>query len=100
MKHILTIDESIGLLPDGKTIHTFISSSGGVLVGSHWDREDIIKLISGEFRPELSGQIAKGMNHGMAVFRQYIGYLFIETNMEKLSKLESEIIGQLQKEAK
>ncbi len=96
MKYLLTTDEAIALLPEGETIHTFMSSSGGVLVGADWDREEIIKLLSGQYKPELSGPSAKSMKHGIAVFRQYTGNLFIETNMDKLAKLESEIVNQLQ----
>lgn len=95
MKYLLTTDEAIALLPDGQTVHTFMSPAVNTLVGADWTRDEIIELVT-KCETQLSGEAAKGMKHGIAAFRPKIGFVFIETNMEKLAKLESEIVNQLQ----
>lgn len=99
MKYQLSTSEAIDLLPTGKTIHTFMSPTGGVLIGADWDSEDVVKLVT-ECETQLSGSMAKGMKHGMAAFKPNVGFIFIETNMNKLEELESNAVKQLQKESK
>jgi len=74
----LTYEEAVAMLPDGDTIHTF-SNPVGVLLGVDFDRKTILEYLrKGE--PELAGECATDMNHGIAVTRQgYDGFLFIET---------------------
>lgn len=75
----LTADEAIAMLPDGEMLHTFRSPGANILLGCDWARDEIIDLLrTGE--PELSGEQATAMKHGLVVWSN--GYLFIETKGE------------------
>lgn len=76
---ILTADEAIAMLPDGGTVHTFRQPAPGMLVGTDWDRDEVIAHI-GFHGAELSGPTATGMGHGL-VIRDLVGVLFVETKM-------------------
>lgn len=71
----LTVDEAIGMLPDGEDVHTF--RQGGMMLGADWSREDLISEIRATDRRVLTGDVATGMGHGMAIWSR--GWLFIET---------------------
>ncbi len=74
----LTPEEAIAMLPDDEMIHTFRQPSPWYpeLLGCDWTREEIVELMrTGE--PELSGEVATGLGHGLAVFAG--GWMFVET---------------------
>ena len=73
----LTYDEAVGMLPDGDTIHTFRSGTG-ILLGVDHPRKSLLEKLKAH-KIELSGQLAKSMNHGIALIDDN-GPLFIETN--------------------
>ncbi len=73
----LSYDEAVAMLPDKETIHVFTNPGMGILVGADWDRESLLKVLA-EHRPELSGQVATEMKHGLCVQDHY-PLLFIET---------------------
>jgi hypothetical protein len=76
-REVVTYDEAVAMLPDGDSIHTFIESMSGVLLGADWERDEILKVLkAGE--PERTGPAASGMNHGLAVITPG-RRLFIET---------------------
>lgn len=90
IKRYLTFEEAVSLLPEGETIHTFIS--GPVLIGADWSREDILdKLYKSTI--ELTGPNARGMGHGIAAYKfgskYYEELLLIETDAEKLAEFEA-----------
>lgn len=65
--YTLTYDQAVALLPGDERIHTFVNPAG-MLVGADWDREDILALLR-DGRPELSGDQASAMGHGLVAFR-------------------------------
>jgi hypothetical protein len=78
----LTFDEAVALLPDGDDIHTFLDSPIG-LIGADWRRQQILDLFC-EGQPELSGERATAMRHGLVVQRDADdgGPVFIATKRE------------------
>ena len=90
----LTAEEAINLLPEGNKIHTTFNPGVGVLLGADWDREDLIKKIRDSEYREVTGQNARSMKHGLALFNGgpiYQGdILFVETDMSKLDSLYPE----------
>lgn len=72
----LTFDEAVAMLPDGDTIHTFLSG-GMALIGADWKREDILELLK-IGKPELSGENATNLGHGIVAWLRSQP-LFIET---------------------
>jgi hypothetical protein len=65
--YTLTYDQAVAMLPDGDRIHTFVNPAG-ILIGADWDRQDILALLIGG-EPELSGDQATGVGHGLVAFR-------------------------------
>lgn len=92
MRKFITVDEAISLLPDGDKIHTFYNEFYG-LVGADWDRKEIIDKLTKSDKIELTGDLARGMSHGIAVYNNDTKWqsdiLFIETDKEKLDKFDS-----------
>jgi hypothetical protein len=72
----LTPAEAEAMLSNDEFIHTFRSTTG-VLIGADRSREKLIKAFE-EFKPELSGEMATDMGHGLVLIDD-IGPLFIET---------------------
>ena len=91
MKSYITKDEAVFVLPDSDTIHTFYNPGFG-LVGADWSRQDIIDKIQKSDIIELTGDIARGMGHGICVYSKDTKYqsdvLFIETDENKLSTID------------
>ena len=90
MKTYITKDQAISVLPDGDSVHTFYNPGFG-LVGADWSRKDIINKIQGSEIVELTGEIARGMGHGICVYNEdtklHSDILFIETDESKLSAI-------------
>ncbi len=76
----LTPEEAEKLLPDGDTIHTF--RGGSMLVGADWSRTRILERIKTN-GVELSGDLARSMNHGICSYDEANGWLYIETRRTK-----------------
>ncbi len=89
-KRFISADEAIELLPEGEYIHTFRQS--GILIGADWLREEVIDLIRKSDCLELTGGIARKMDHGLAIYdhdaKMQSDILFVETDMEKLQALD------------
>lgn len=64
----LTFEEAEAMLPEGEMIHTFVSTGFG-LMGADHTRESILELLKNG-KPELSGELATGMGHGLVAFRK------------------------------
>lgn len=62
----LSYEEAVAMLPDGDRIHTF-AGGGMALIGADWDRKDILELLK-TGAPELAGEMATSMGHGMVAF--------------------------------
>ena len=90
-KNFISDDEAIALLPEGEYIHTF-RESGLALIGADWLREEIIELIRKSDCLELTGEGARSMYHGLAIYdhdaKMQSDILFVETDMEKLQALD------------
>lgn len=90
-KKFISADEAIELLPEGEYIHTF-RESGLALIGADWLREEIIELIRKSDCLELTGEAARSMGHGLAIYdhdaKMQSDILFVETDMEKLQALD------------
>jgi hypothetical protein len=72
----LTFEEAEKMLPDGEWVHTF-RGGGMMMIGADWKRKDILDALK-EYKPELSGEMATSMGHGL-VLEDKMGYLFIAT---------------------
>lgn len=72
----LTPEQAVAMLPDGDDIHTF-RQGGPCLIGADWQRCDIINLINA-FTPELAGEQATAMGHGLCIIDNR-GPLWIKT---------------------
>ncbi|MBU5464955.1 hypothetical protein [Anaerotignum sp. MSJ-24] len=94
MKKYITAEQAINIIPEKEYIHTFYSI--GVLIGADWERIEIIKKIKSSDILELTGETARKIGHGLAIYNKNTKYLsqvlFVETNEEKLKKLERTII--------
>ena len=75
-RKFLTPEEAEAMLPEGEYIHTFRGGSG-IMIGADWKRESIIEAFKTR-KPELSGQFATAMGHGIAFFDDN-GALFVKT---------------------
>lgn len=75
-REFISAEQALAMLPDKPRIHTF-RYSAVALIGADWDREEIVALIK-KSKPELTGEAATGMGHGLAVEDKH-GFLFIET---------------------
>lgn len=95
MKTYLTKEQAISVLPEGDAVHTFMNPGFG-LVGTDWSREDIIDKIQRSDVLELTGEMARRMEHGMCAYNSDAKYqsdiLFIETDEEKLKALEATLL--------
>ncbi len=79
----IPFEQAQAMLPPGDFIHTFVSPTGGLLVGADWSREDVLEAMK-EFGVMKSGEGAESMNHGL-VFFDGERNVFIETVKEKLN---------------
>jgi hypothetical protein len=70
----LTYGQALAMLPDGDEIHAF-TNPAGMLVGADWDRSDVLALLR-TGRPELSGDQATAMGHGLVAFRGDVPVFF------------------------
>ena len=96
MRRYITYEEEASILPEGDSIHTFYNPGFG-LVGADWSREDILDKLRKSDIIELTGETARSMGHGMCAYNKETKWqselLFIETDEEKLAKLESSDSG-------
>lgn len=90
-KRFITAKEAESLLPDKDKIHTFYNMPFGLL-GADWDREEIIEALTKEDTIEITGETARSMSHGLAVYSKNITrqsqILFVETDKEKLDAFD------------
>ena len=90
-KKFITYEQAIELLPEEEHIHTFYNMSFG-LCGADWSRQDILDKLKSSEIIELTGEVARGMGHGMCAYNKDTEYrsdiLFIQTDEEKLSAFE------------
>jgi hypothetical protein len=73
---IITLEQALKLLPEGKYIHTFRGK--GVMFGADWERSDIEKALAKVEEIHISGDVARTMFHGIAIINDE-SWLFIET---------------------
>lgn len=74
----LTYEEAVAMLPPGSDyIHTFRSRIPGIFVGAQIERGGILNKLR-DLKPELAGEVATNMGHGLVVIDDH-GPLFIET---------------------
>jgi hypothetical protein len=76
----LTYEQAVEMIPDTANIHTF-RSNPMALIGCDWSIEEILKALK-TGKPELAGEQATAMNHGLVIFDEY-GPLFIATKETK-----------------
>lgn len=92
MKAYITVKQALSILPDGDEIHTFRNAAFG-LMGCDWSRAELEDKITKSDCLELTGEMAKGMNHGLCAYdksaTKQSEILFIETNSDKLERLET-----------
>lgn len=87
MRKFITVEEAVNLLPEGDYIHTFFNMPFGLL-GADWSREDVIDKFKTSDKIELTGEQARSLGHGLAVYnndtKKQSEILFVETDMKKL----------------
>lgn len=90
-RRYLTLEEAISILPDGDEIHTQIQK-GMVFIGADWSRDEIIDKIKKCQIREVTGPVARGMGHGLALYNKDAKYqsdiLFVETDKKRLDALD------------
>lgn len=91
----LTPGQAIEILPKSNDIHTFYNHAV-CLVGADWNKEDVIaKIKSCDYR-EITGEQAKEIGHGLALYNKTTKHqediLFVETDMEKLDEMENKLL--------
>lgn len=87
----ITAEQLETILKDGDTVHTF-RNSVNMLIGADWSKTDLLATAKEhESTLELTGTMARGMEHGAALFDK-TGPLFIETDEEKLKELEKTLV--------
>lgn len=94
-KIYLTVEQAESVLPGGDSIHTFFNPGFG-LIGADWDRKDILEQLKRVNRIEICGKNAKKLGHGICAYNDGCAHdsvLFIETDMDKLDKLEKQLGG-------
>lgn len=99
MKTYITAEQAKAVLPAEETIHTFYQFSLS-LVGADWSRKEIYDKLETSDVIELTGSMARSMNHGICAYNKssMIGdVLFIETDEEKLAHLEKEMTKDCEK---
>jgi len=72
----LTYEQAAAMLPDGDTVHAF-RNTGPVLLGADWDRASVLEVLR-TGRPELAGEQATSMDHGLVAWDEH-GPVFFET---------------------
>lgn len=82
----LTVEQALGLLPEGDDIHTF-RGSFPCLIGADWSRDSIEKAIRESDVRLLAGPTAASMKHGLAI-NAGDRALFVATDPENLAALE------------
>ena len=83
-KIYLTVEQAESVLPDGDSIHTFLNPGFG-LIGADWDRKEICGK---------NAKNAKKSGHGICAYNDGCAHdsvLFIETDMDRLEKLENQL---------
>ena len=93
-KSKITPEQLLGIsdIQDGQ-VHTFRNPNGGMLVGADWSIDSLKKAITETptcYTIEFTGEQARAMSHG-AAFKDQYGYVFVETDMQKLEALEKQI---------
>lgn len=87
-KRMITVDEAISLLPDGKEIHTFRNPGAGALIGADLKRERLIELMKTHADTlQVGGQSSRNMKHAIVLF-DAVGPLFIANDKEKLDSFD------------
>ena len=100
-RHILTVDEAIGVLADGDEIHTYTAlkvpgDDDWTLAGFGWTREAVIAHIREVGGAQLAGPMMAGMGHGLCL---HAGRrLFAATDAGRLAELEAKIAAEPQQE--
>lgn len=94
-KTFLTVEQFASVIKikkdeDGEFVHTF-RNSANMLIGADWSKEKLLEKAA-EFSKtiELTGEQARGIKHGV-VFEDDAGYVFVETDEEKLVALEKNL---------
>jgi hypothetical protein len=75
---IITLEQAIDLLPDGKYVHTFQNPAGGMVMGCDCERSVIEKALAKAEEIHVAGDVARSMFHGIAIINDE-SWLFIET---------------------
>ncbi len=90
-RRFITAEEAISLLPSGDTIHTFYNC-GFSLIGGDWDRTGVIEKINRSDVIEITGEKARALGHGLAVYNKdttlLSEVLFVETDKDKLDAFD------------
>ena len=90
-RRYITSEQAQALLPNTQSVHTFYNMPFG-LFGADWSKEDVIDKLNNADKIEITGECARGMGHGLAVYnndtKRQSEVLFIETNKEKLDKFD------------
>ena len=90
----LTIKEALELLAPHKEegilkVHSFVGL-GAILMGCDMSLKSVKKHFKETKRIVLSGPHMRGMGHGIAYFDEKQGYVFLETDKEKIDNINKE----------
>jgi hypothetical protein len=76
-RKFISKEKAIAMLPDRETLHVQINNIANLIIGSDWQKDQVIELITNN-KPELAGELATSMGKGLAVITDEDRY-FIET---------------------
>jgi hypothetical protein len=74
--NVVSIDAALAMLVEGETVHAFSNPGVGLLIGADWDRDDVEKAIREFGGAWVTGDMAQGMKHGIAVEQDGRIYFF------------------------
>jgi len=90
-RRFITPEQAQELLPNKNEVHTFYNMPFG-LIGADWSKKDVLDKLKKADKIEITGETARSMNHGLAVYDDIAKWqsdiLFVETDKEKLDKFD------------
>lgn len=86
---MLTAGEAIALLPEGECVHTFTPR----MIGADHERSRLLAAIEEAEERYLATGMARATGHGLVIWSEGHGALFVEAVEERVSGVETARAG-------
>lgn len=86
-KLIITADEAISLLPEGKYVHN--TTVGMLMIGCDYERADAIKALRSAVQIEIGGPGAKAYGHPIVMWDTPKHFTLFAADMDKVAAFEA-----------